>query len=180
MSDAGVSSDEITGLEPEIVENDVLTFVTKEQTRFPIQRNLAMTSRLVQKILETDRDETVIPLHNVRGEIMDKIITYMRHHMDNPASEIQKPLKSNNMREVVDDQWDAEFVDVSQDILFELILAANYMDVKPLLDLTCAKVASMLKGKTPEEIRKKFNIVNDFTPEEEAEVRAENRWADEP
>ncbi len=24
--------------------------------------------------------------------------------------------------------------------------AANYMDIKPLLDLTCAKVASMIKG----------------------------------
>ena len=48
--------------------------------------------------------------------------------------------------------------------------AANYMDIKPLLDLTCAKVASMIKGRTPEEIRKVFNIVNDFTPEEEAQV----------
>ena len=45
--------------------------------------------------------------------------------------------------------------------------AANYMDIKPLLDLTCAKVASMIKGKTPEQIRKTFNIQNDFTPAEE-------------
>ena len=28
----------------------------------------------------------------------------------------------------------------------------------------------MIKGKTPEEIRKLFNIVNDFTPEEEVRV----------
>ncbi len=42
--------------------------------------------------------------------------------------------------------------------------AANFMDIKPLLDLSCAKVASMLKGKTPEQIRKQFNIANDFTP----------------
>ena len=39
-------------------------------------------------------------------------------------------------------QWDADFVDVQQEVLFELILAANYMDIKPLLDLTCAKVPS--------------------------------------
>ena len=28
----------------------------------------------------------------------------------------------------------------------------------------------MIKGKTPEEIRKLFNIVNDFTPEEEVRI----------
>ena len=38
-------------------------------------------------------------------------------------------------------------------------------------------VANMIKGKTPEEIRKTFNIMNDFTPEEEEEVRRENQWA---
>lgn len=34
-------------------------------------------------------------------------------------------------------------------------------------------------GKTPEEIRKRFNIQNDFTPDEEEAVRAENKWAEE-
>ena len=73
-------------------------------------------------------------------------------------------------------EWYANFVDIDQEKLFELILAANFMDIKPLLDLTCAAVASLIKGKTPEEIRKTFNIVNDFTPEEEAAVREENKW----
>ena len=31
----------------------------------------------------------------------------------------------------------------------------------------------MIKGKQPEEIRKLFNIVNDFTPEEEAQIKKE-------
>merc|ERR1712216_439838 len=91
---------------------------------------------------------------------------------------IEKPLKSANMHEVVQ-EWYANYVDVDQELPFELILAANYMDIKPLLDLTCATVASMIKGKTPEEIRKTFNIVNDFTPEEEAQVREENKWCEE-
>ncbi|OAY77841.1 SKP1-like protein 1B [Ananas comosus] len=56
-------------------------------------------------------------------------------------------------------------------------LAANYLNIKGLLDLTCQTVADMIKGKTPEEIRKTFNIKNDFTPEEEEEVRRENQWA---
>ncbi|KAF3640031.1 E3 ubiquitin ligase complex SCF subunit sconC [Capsicum annuum] len=55
--------------------------------------------------------------------------------------------------------------------------AANYLNIKSLLDLTCQIVADMINGKTPEETRKTFNIKNNFTPEEEKEVRRENAWA---
>ena len=68
---------------------------------------------------------------------------------------------------------------MDQGTLFELILAANYLDIKALLDLTCKTVANMIKGKTPEEIRKTFNIKNDFSPEEEEQVRKENEWVED-
>ena len=66
-----------------------------------------------------------------------------------------------------------------QEVLFELILAANYLDIQPLLSLTCATIASQIKGKAPEEIRRIFNIVNDLTPEEEAAVMEENKWCED-
>jgi S-phase kinase-associated protein 1 len=37
----------------------------------------------------------------------------------------------------------------------------------------------MIKGKSPDDIRASFNIANDFSPEEEAQVRNENRWCEE-
>lgn len=57
--------------------------------------------------------------------------------------------------------------------------AANYLDIKPLLDVGCKTVANMIKGKSPEEIRKTFNIQNDFSVEEEDQIRRENEWAEE-
>jgi len=76
-------------------------------------------------------------------------------------------------------EWDKTFMKVEQHVLFEIILAANYMDIKSLLDLGCQTVANMIKGRSPEEIRETFNIQNDFTPEEEEQIRRENEWAED-
>ena len=40
-------------------------------------------------------------------------------------------------------------------------------------------MASQIKNKSVVDIRKYFNIENDFTPEEEAQIQEENRWAEE-
>lgn len=158
--------------------DDTLQLVSQEQEKFTVSKKVANMSELVKTMSDGDKDEKEIPLPNVKSAVLSKVVHYMTYHSENAPKDIEKPLKSANMAEVVT-QWDADFVDVDQELLFELILAANYMDIKPLLDLTCAKVASMIKGKTPEQIRKTFNIQNDFTPEEEEAVRAENKWAEE-
>ena len=37
--------------------------------------------------------------------------------------------------------WDAEFMALDQDTSFSMILAANYLDIPSLLDLSCAGIA---------------------------------------
>jgi S-phase kinase-associated protein 1 len=105
-----------------------------------------------------------IPLPNVTSKTLALVMEYCNFHAKNTSVEELKT-------------FDTEFVNVDQNMLFELVLAANYLDIKKLLDLSCMTVAGMIKGKSPEEIRKLFNIVNDFTPEEEEEVLRENQWA---
>lgn len=154
-----------------------LKLISAEGTTYEVEEPVACKSQLIKNMVEDAGTAEEIPLPNVKSEILEKVIEYCRHYKDSTPQEIEKPLKSSIMNEVVP-QWDAGFVDLEQDTLFELILAANYLDIKSLLDLSCAKVASMLKGKTAEEIRRQFNIENDFTPEEEAQVREENKWAE--
>lgn len=162
------------------VDEGNVNLVSKEGDSFSIAVEVAKMSELVKSMMEEDAEEDVteIPLPNVKASVLQKVIEFCVHHKEESMTEIEKPLKSQNMADVVQ-KWYADYVDVEQVVLFELILAANYMDIKPLLDLTCATVASMIKGKTPEEIRTTFNISNDFSPEEEAQVREENKWCEE-
>eukprot|EP01083_Nonionella_stella_P017571 49165_1 len=161
-------------------ENETINLMSKEGDPFAVEVGVAQMSELVKSMMEDEGDDEIaeIPLPNVKAQILKKVIEFCQHYKTEPMNEIEKPLKSSEMSEVVQ-KWYADFVNVEQPVLFELILAANFMDIKPLLDLTCATVASMIKGKTPEEIRRTFNITNDFSPEEEAQVREENKWCEE-
>jgi S-phase kinase-associated protein 1 len=53
------------------------------------------------------------------------------------------------------------------------------MDIKSLLDLACKRVAAEIKDKTPDEIRSRFGLENDLTPEQEEQVKRENTWCEE-
>jgi len=148
---------------------------------FPVDVEIAKQSVTIRQMLDDlgmeEEEEESVPLPNVNAAILKKVITWATHHKDDPPL----PEDDENKEKRTDDisSWDAEFLKVDQGTLFELILAANYMDIKGLLDVTCKTVAEMIKGKTPEEIRRTFNIKNDFTPNEEEQVRKENDWCEE-
>ncbi|RXN04862.1 S-phase kinase-associated 1 [Labeo rohita] len=139
---------------------------------FEVDVEIAKQSVTIKTMLEDlgmddEGDDDPVPLPNVNAAILKKVIQWCTHHKDDPPP----PEDDENKEKRTDDipVWDQEFLKVDQGTLFELILAANYLDIKGLLDVTCKTVANMIKGKTPEEIRKTFNIKNDFTEEEEAQ-----------
>jgi len=59
--------------------------------------------------------------------------------------------------------WDAEFITVDQATFFQLFLAAKYLKIQPLMQLTDEAVGNIIKGKTPEDVRVFFNIVSFFS-----------------
>jgi S-phase kinase-associated protein 1 len=147
----------------------------KRAIPFAIAMMLGTIATLIDDDCFEESDEG-LPLSNVSAAVLDKIIEYCRHHKDDPPLS-EEQVEEKRREEITG--WDADFVKVPQNELFELILAANFLDNKPLLDLTCKKVAFMIRGKTPEEIRTMFNIENDFTPAEEEQIRGENEWSNE-
>ncbi len=156
----------------------VYTLISADQKRFELSRKAAMLSELVCTMVEGEDEEKdlEIPLPNIKSNTLEKIVCFCVHHETNPMKEIEKPVKSSIIKELVP-EWDAEFIDgFNQPDLYDLILAANYMDFAYLLDLACAKIASTLKGKTSAEIRESFGITEEFTAEEEAKIMEEHKW----
>lgn len=59
----------------------------------------------------------------------------------------------------------------------DLLRAATFLRVERLADLASREVAACMRGRTVEGIRQVFGIANDYTGEEEQDVRKENSWA---
>ncbi|CAN8097163.1 unnamed protein product [Discula destructiva] len=153
-----------------------------DDTLHEVDNDVACRSLLIKNMVDDLGEEaaktTSVPLYNVSGPVLDKIIEWCEHHRNDPPPSADEDSESRKKTTEID-EWDQKYMQVDQEMLFEIILGANYMDIKALLDVGCKTVANMIKGKSPDEIRKTFNITNDFTPEEEEQIRRENEWAED-
>ena len=154
-----------------------LILLSRENTQVPCLRNAALLSRTVASFLDgTEEDDApMIPLPNVPTAILLRIVEFLERRWAACGDSDEVPSAHA--------EWQQQFAHNPSQFhqeTIDLLLAANFMDVPSLVTLCCQELASHIKGKTPEEIRAEFNIPNDFTPEEEEEIRKENAWCDEP
>lgn len=120
-------------------------------------------------------DTTTLPIPNVTAATLSRVLDYVNKHSADIQPDDYNFCAPGDEHPLA--RFDDDFVDVDNDTLIDLVHAAEYLNIKKLFDLTCKAVADKLKGRTIDEIRKTFSIVNDYTKEEEEEVRRENSWA---
>jgi len=168
-----------------VSSNKFVILISQDGDQFEINSNIAKQSNLLNNMIDesddNEDDKQEIPILNILSNTLSKVIEFMNHYHIEPMTEIPKPIPENDITKVVS-KWYAEFVDLDNNTLFELINAANYLDITSLLNLTCAAVALKIKGKTPEEICQTFGIESNnisVSPEEEAKIREENLWCEE-
>ncbi|KAL7913012.1 E3 ubiquitin ligase SCF complex, Skp subunit [Trichoderma velutinum] len=157
--------------------------ISNDNATMEVDRAVVERSMLLKNMLEDlggadVSQENPIPIPNVNEAVLRKVVEWCEHHRNDPVA---APDDESDARKKTTDieEWDQKFMQVDQEMLFEIILASNFLDIKPLLDVGCKTVANMIKGKSPEEIRKTFNITNDFSAEEEEQIRRENEWAED-
>ncbi|KAL0293552.1 UNVERIFIED_CONTAM: SKP1-like protein 1 [Sesamum radiatum] len=144
----------------------ILTLGTSDDQEFEVPESAAVLSVTIKHILEDGCELRKIPLPVVDGRTLTRIIGYLTKHSDGGVSEEEKR------------NFDEEFVARAEmSVLFDVVLAANYLDIKDLMDLVCQEIADRMQNKSVKWVRKTFCIENDFTPEEEKKIKEEHPWA---
>jgi S-phase kinase-associated protein 1 len=125
--------------------------VTCDAVDFLVPCEIAAKCGIIDRLLDSVEDELTVSLEMISSSTLERVLKYLE------TDAFQSP------------EPNEELIDV--------VVAANFLDVKWLLDAACQEVAERIKGKSPEEIREIFKLENTYSPEEEAKVRQANAWA---
>ncbi|KAI8897532.1 E3 ubiquitin ligase complex SCF subunit sconC [Globomyces pollinis-pini] len=151
-------------------ESELIKLRTSDDVVFSIEKHVIVQSVLIKNMLNDLDVVDDIPLPNVTSATMKIIVEYLTHHKDDviPAEPVEKKLHDIS-------DFDKELLNVVNSTLFDIILAANYLDIPSLLDVGCRCVAIKIKGKSVEEIQKEFNIPKEHhrSDEEIAKMKEE-------
>ncbi|XP_002132464.2 S-phase kinase-associated protein 1-like [Drosophila pseudoobscura] len=133
------------GIALESSDGEVFVVDVKVVNFSKVLRTMLQSSWLVD-------DGKPVVLSNITGAILRMVLDWIQYHQDDPQG-TEAAEKSSELQE-----WDANFVNVDQDTLFKLIMAAYFLKIKGLVDVTCKAVANSIKGKTTAELREMFNL----------------------
>jgi S-phase kinase-associated protein 1 len=153
--------------------DEIIKVQTCDGQVFDVLKARAETSTTLKNLIADAPAGGDVPLPEVNGDIFQRVIAWVEMHKDDPVTAV--PLTENGLT-VADKEF---FAAIDQQSLFQLILAANYLDIRKLLDMCCRTVADSVLGKTPKEIYAQFGVAQELTPEEEAEIRKDNPWLDD-
>jgi S-phase kinase-associated protein 1 len=132
----------------------IITIQSSDNHEFiEVEEKLARMSKTISNMIDEMNSDSDHPLlfHNINSRILTKIFDYCKYYEEN-----HKPDEDYKTAEFT--PWQKEFCNMDNEILFQLIVAANFLEIRPLLAITCRTVASMVKGKTIFEIRDQFRI----------------------
>eukprot|EP01084_Bolivina_argentea_P206984 353251_1 len=100
--------------------DEKVILVSNDGERFVIPKKVAQMSDLVTTVTEDEGSNDEIPLPDVKSNVLNKVLEFCTHHVDAPMPQIEKPLKSADLSECGVPEWDVKYVDVEQEMLFEL------------------------------------------------------------
>ncbi|KAE9555898.1 hypothetical protein FO519_000878 [Halicephalobus sp. NKZ332] len=148
------------------------TLVSSDNVEFKVSDKILGQSEVFKHMMNVCDDTKKIPVSDIDGQTLDKIIRFCEHYeKDSPYV----PPSGENPDRILPspDSWDMQFLLIPHDDLSKVIVGANYLDIPRLIDCCCDRLGLMVQGRSVEELRKIFDIQNDFTPDEEKKMKRE-------
>ena len=144
----------------EQVKNSTITLISRDSLKIPIDEKSAKRTTFITEY-NKDFPNSEIKLENIDGDTLKKEKEYLEHYKEENPKLIKKPLPKKDFEECVD-KWDYNYINIDTEKIFNVMLAANFLNIESLVDLTCAKISSLIRGKKPEEIRRVLGMGKDF------------------
>lgn len=141
----------------------LLKIRTRDDYIVEVESEDIQISYLIKMLVEgIENDGEEIPLYNVDYKVFLKILEFTRHYQKDPMEKIEKPLKNDNS--ICVQKWYLDFISLQDDNgLYEILEASTYLDIEPLQELICARIASLIKGTECDELKKIFGLDYDDT-----------------
>ena len=95
---------------------------SSDDESFEVDEAVARESQTLAHMVEDDCTDNGIPLPNVTGKILAKVIEYCKKHVDAAAAKTEATADGGAPSDEDLKAWDAEFMNIDQATLFELIL----------------------------------------------------------
>lgn len=128
------------GLDVEIITNDNISYKLTEK--------MWKQSGMLTVALEQDKETKTINLNLVSSVEFKYIYEYLEYSTINKPSNIPKPIIDTTLKQYLS-EWELQYLDnlYKNKMLAKIASVSNYFDIKSLMELSCAKIASLIKGK---------------------------------
>ncbi|KAJ8760359.1 hypothetical protein K2173_012609 [Erythroxylum novogranatense] len=154
--------------------DDKVILKSSEGECFEVDMAVACHLQIVKSVLEDceGSSDKVVSLFVVEAKYVAMIIEYYKTYV-----ELEEKHEEGGFEEKLK-EFEKQFLEQIDKIeLKGLVMAVNYLNAPAMFDAVCTTIAKHIENKSVEYVREYFGIVNDFTPEEEAQIREEHRWA---
>ena len=120
---------------------------------FPLNK-VVLSDFLANAYENSYNNEIVLP--NINGRSLVLVYQFLCLYTPELWTSPTQPLYTNKLDHIID-PWCIDYLNsINDKELIDLLLATNYLNIKPLYEIISVKIMANVKGKTIEEIREIF------------------------
>ncbi|GMM31251.1 myosin 2 [Martiniozyma asiatica (nom. inval.)] len=144
-------------------EDDTIALVAGEE-QFPVKFEVIKVSKYINNLVKNLQNEDYKDSESEGEDDEPEPIEIPIQENDPPPSEgeeeeEEEEEEDNEIKPVLLEPWERRFLDTDSKTIQNIIMAANYLNIKPLQNASCRFVAEMVRGCSPKEIIEAFNAV---------------------